>query len=54
MEWYFKIENQFVATSVEEDVAFGPENLGISPDEIVETVDKALKDVGMEVAKFAP
>ncbi|NLP14977.1 MAG: energy-coupling factor transporter ATPase [Clostridium sp.] len=48
-------ENQFVATSVEEDVAFGPENLGISPDEIVETVDKALKDVGMEEYKeFAP
>lgn len=48
-------ENQFVATSVEEDVAFGPENLGIPPEEIVKAVDKALKDVGMEEYKeFAP
>jgi energy-coupling factor transport system ATP-binding protein len=48
-------ENQFVATSVEEDVAFGPENLGIPPEEIVEAVDKSLKDVGMEEYKeFAP
>ncbi len=41
-------DNQIVATVVEEDVAFGPENLGISPDEIRERVDFALKAVDME------
>ena len=40
-------DNQIVATVVEEDVAFGPENLGISPDEIRERVDVALKAVDM-------
>lgn len=40
-------ENQIVATIVEEDVAFGPENLGIPPQEIRETVDWALKAVDM-------
>lgn len=41
-------DNQLVATVVEEDVAFGPENLGIESDEIRKRVDKALKIVGME------
>lgn len=41
-------DNQMVATIVEEDVAFGPENLGISPGEIVRRVDWALRTVGME------
>lgn len=41
-------DNQLVATVVEEDVAFGPENLGIDSDEIRKRVDKALKTVGME------
>ncbi|MBO5934931.1 MAG: energy-coupling factor transporter ATPase [Clostridia bacterium] len=40
-------DNQIVATIVEEDVAFGPENLGIEPDEIRQRVDDALKAVGM-------
>ena len=40
-------DNQIVATIVEDDVAFGPENLGVPPLEIRERVDKALKEVGM-------
>lgn len=40
-------DNQIVATIVEEDVAFGPENLGIEPSEIRRRVDEALKVVGM-------
>lgn len=40
-------DNQLVSTVVEEDVAFGPENLGVEPAEIRERVDKALKAVGM-------
>lgn len=40
-------DNQIVASIVEEDVAFGPENLGIPPREIRERVDNALKAVGM-------
>ncbi len=40
-------DNQIVATIVEEDVAFGCENLGIPPDEIRTRVDKSLEDVGM-------
>jgi len=40
-------DNQIVATIVEEDVAFGPENLGIPPSLIRERVDESLKTVGM-------
>ena len=40
-------DNQIVATITEEDVAFGPENLGIERDEIRRRVDDALKTVGM-------
>ena len=40
-------DNQKVATVVEEDVAFGPENLGIEPDEIKQRVEESLKSVGM-------
>ena len=40
-------DNQIVATVVEEDVAFGPENLGVPPAEIRQRVDDALKDVEM-------
>ena len=40
-------DNQLVSTIVEEDVAFGPENLGIEPAEIRTRVDEALKAVGM-------
>jgi energy-coupling factor transport system ATP-binding protein len=48
-------DNQLVTTVVEEDVAFGPENLGVKPDEIRIRVDDALKSVGMyEYASNAP
>lgn len=40
-------DNQIVATIVEDDVAFGPENLGVEPSEIRKRVDDALKAVGM-------
>ncbi|MBO5210393.1 MAG: energy-coupling factor transporter ATPase [Clostridia bacterium] len=40
-------DNQLVASIVEEDVAFGPENLGLEPAVIRERVDEALKSVGM-------
>ena len=40
-------DNQLVTTIVEEDVAFGPENLGVPPKEIRARVDKALEEVGM-------
>lgn len=41
-------DNQIVATIVEEDVAFGPENLGVPPAEIRKRVDESLKTVNME------
>ena len=44
-------DNQIVATIVEEDVAFGPENLGIPPKEIRKRVDDCLKAVNMEEFK---
>lgn len=48
-------DNQLVATIVEDDVAFGPENLGIPSAEIRERVDKALEELGMsEYAKHEP
>lgn len=48
-------DNQLVASIVEEDVAFGPENLGIPQDEIRRRVDSALKDVDMyEYRTHAP
>ena len=48
-------DNQLVATIVEEDVAFGPENLGVPPDEIRKRVDDSLKKVGMyEYRRHAP
>ena len=48
-------DNQIVANVVEEDVAFGPENLGISSAEIRRRVDKALEQVGMtKYAQHAP
>ena len=40
-------DNQMVATVIEDDVAFGPENVGIPREEIVERVDWALEAVGM-------
>ena len=48
-------DNQLVATIVEDDVAFGPENLGVPSAEIRERVDKVLESVGMtEYAKHEP
>ena len=48
-------DNQIVASVVEEDVAFAPENLGIEPKEIRRRVDSALKEVGMyEYRTHAP
>lgn len=48
-------DNQLVATIVEEDVAFAPENLGVPPAEIRERVDNALKQVDMyEFREHAP
>lgn len=48
-------DNQIVANVVEEDVAFGPENLGIASPEIRNRVDRALKQVGMyEYRAHAP
>ncbi len=48
-------DNQLVASIVEEDVAFGPENLGVEPEEIRKRVDSALKAVGMyEYREHAP
>lgn len=48
-------DNQLVATIVEEDVAFGPENLGVEPSEIRKRVDSSLKKVGMyEYRRHAP
>ena len=40
-------DNQIIATVVEEDVGFGPENLGVAPEEIWHRVENSLKSVGM-------
>lgn len=48
-------DNQMVATIVEEDVAFGPENMGVPLPELRERVDQALERVGMiKYKKHAP
>ena len=48
-------DNQIIGTVVEEDVGFGPENLGIPSDEIWKRVEESLKDVGMlEYRKSSP
>lgn len=48
-------DNQLIASIVEEDVAFGPENLGLAPEEIRLRVDDALKSVDMyEFRKSTP
>lgn len=48
-------DNQIVANVVEEDVAFGPENLGVASPAIRQRVDQALKQVGMyEYREHAP
>ncbi|WP_051671417.1 energy-coupling factor transporter ATPase [Oribacterium sp. P6A1] len=45
-------DNQIIASVVEEDVGFGPENIGIPTGEIWERVNKALKAVGMEAYRM--
>lgn len=48
-------DNQLVATIVEDEVAFGPENMGVEPSEIRRRVGRALEDVGMaDYKKNAP
>lgn len=47
-------DNQLIATTVEEDVAFGLENLGIEPPEIRRRVDDALKRIGLYSYKSRP
>lgn len=48
-------DNQIVGTVVEEDVGFGPENLGIPPEEIWQRVEESLKSVGMwQYRKHSP
>ncbi|HNZ09609.1 MAG TPA: energy-coupling factor transporter ATPase [Bacillota bacterium] len=47
-------DNQLVATTVEEDIAFGPENLGVPSKEIAERVEEALRLTGMEGFKDFP
>lgn len=47
-------DNQLVASIVEEDVAFGPENLGVEPKEIRRRVDEALKAVDMYDYRLQP
>ncbi len=46
-------DNQIISSVVEEDVAFGPENLGFSPEKIRENVDNALKTVRMYDYRFS-
>ncbi len=45
-------DNQIIATIVEEDVAFGPENIGVETEEIWERVAKSLNAVGMEAFRL--
>lgn len=48
-------DNQIIGQVVEEDVAFGPENMGVKTEEIIERVEEALKTVGMlEYRKNSP
>lgn len=47
-------DNQLVATTVEEDVAFGPENLGVPAEEIAIRLEQALKLTGMEEFRDFP
>ena len=46
-------DNQLIASIVEDDIAFGPENLGVPREEIGKRIDFALKAVGMEKFRFS-
>ena len=45
--WFQNPDNQIIGTVVDEDVAFGPENLGVEKEEIWKRVEKSLRSVGM-------
>ena len=45
-------DNQIIGTTVEEDLAFGPENLGCPPKEIASRIEKVLEITGMEAYRF--
>lgn len=45
-------DNQLIATSVEDDIAFGPENLGLSPEEITSRVENALSITGLTEKRY--
>lgn len=47
-------DNQMVAGTVEEDIAFGPENLGLPPDEIKQRVEEALATLGITALRKRP
>ncbi len=47
-------DNQLVSTVVEEEVAFGPENLGVEPEQIEERITKSLEQVGMSSYRKHP
>ncbi|MDO4581316.1 MAG: energy-coupling factor transporter ATPase [Bacillota bacterium] len=47
-------DNQLVASSVEEDIAFGPENLGLPREQIGERVERALDITGLQDKRFKP
>lgn len=47
-------ENQIIASTVEEDIAFGPENLGLPSEEIRSRVEEAIQAVGMEAHRNRP
>ena len=45
-------DNQIIAQTVEEDVAFGPENMGVPTEEMAVRVDEAIKRVGLEAERY--
>lgn len=47
-------DNQIVATVVEEDIAFGPENLGVPREEMMARIDRVLKILDMEDYRYRP
>lgn len=47
-------EDQIIASTVEEDAAFGPENLGLPPDDIRRRVDSAIEAVGLQAHRSRP
>lgn len=54
MGWFQDADSQIVGETVAEDVAFGPENLGLPPDEVEARVASALTMVGLETLRHKP